>query len=60
MKPDWKDAPEWAKWLTRNGSGTWEWWEERPDFEDYQKRWFKATVYSERATGCQPTLEGRP
>lgn len=23
MKPDWKDAPEWAKWLAMDSNGVW-------------------------------------
>lgn len=25
MKPDWKDAPEWAQWLAMDEDGTWRW-----------------------------------
>ncbi len=25
MKPDWKDAPDWAEWLCRDSRGKW-WW----------------------------------
>jgi hypothetical protein len=27
MKPDWKDAPEWAQWLTMDEDYQW-WWHE--------------------------------
>ena len=30
MKPDWRDAPEWAKWLAMDQNGEWHWYEERP------------------------------
>jgi len=30
MKPDWKDAPEWAQWLAMDGDGTWCWHEQQP------------------------------
>ena len=30
MKPDWKDAPEWAKWLAKDQQGRWQWWEKEP------------------------------
>lgn len=23
MKPDWKDAPEWAEWVAQDADGTW-------------------------------------
>ena len=31
MKPDWKDAPEWANWLAMDDCG-WAWFEFRPDY----------------------------
>lgn len=30
MKPDWKDAPEWAECLIRNNDGEWWWLENKP------------------------------
>lgn len=31
MKPDWKDAPEWANWLALDpSSGNWRWHEHEP------------------------------
>lgn len=30
MKPDWKDAPEWANWLAMDGDGAWFWYESEP------------------------------
>lgn len=30
MKPDWKDAPEWAQWLALDENGQWCWHEEKP------------------------------
>jgi hypothetical protein len=29
MKPDWKDAPEWAQWLTFDRDGWW-WFDKKP------------------------------
>ena len=29
-KPDWKDAPEWAQWLTHDLEWDWRWWEFEP------------------------------
>ena len=29
--PDWKDAPEWAQWLERDGYMRWFWYEEKPN-----------------------------
>lgn len=30
MKPDWKDAPDWANYLAMDDDGEWLWHEERP------------------------------
>lgn len=30
MKPDWKDAPEWANWLAMDKTGEWWWYENEP------------------------------
>ena len=30
MKPDWKDAPKWAKWLAQDECGEWGWYEVQP------------------------------
>lgn len=33
MKPDWKDAPEWANWLAMDDNGSWNWYEHEPEFD---------------------------
>lgn len=33
MKPDWKDAPEWATWLAMDCIGSWWWWVKEPSFD---------------------------
>jgi hypothetical protein len=33
MKPDWKDAPEWAQWLAMDPDGSWWWFEHEPIVE---------------------------
>lgn len=30
VKPDWKDAPEWAMWLAQDAYGAWGWYEKKP------------------------------
>ena len=30
FKPDWKDAPEWAKFLAQDKDGSWYWFEKKP------------------------------
>lgn len=32
MKPDWKDAPEWANWLVMDFCGNWWWHEMEPRY----------------------------
>ncbi len=29
-KPDWKDAPEWARFLAMDQDGDWYWYEDKP------------------------------
>jgi hypothetical protein len=31
MKPSWKKAPKWAKWLAMDSDGQWFWYEEKPE-----------------------------
>jgi hypothetical protein len=30
MKPEWKDAPEWAQWAAQDFDGDWYWFENKP------------------------------
>jgi hypothetical protein len=70
MKPDWKNAPEWANYLGQDGSGTWYWYkcEPEPELElDYNPEPEPELDYTE---GCfvfydenviwHETLEKRP
>ena len=34
VKPDWDIAPEWASWLARDISGTWNWYSAKPAWND--------------------------
>lgn len=38
MKPDWKNAPEWANWLAMDADGEWGWFAEEPNL-GYEE-WF--------------------
>lgn len=29
-KPEWSNAPEWAKWLAQSADGIWDWFETKP------------------------------
>jgi hypothetical protein len=34
MKPDWKDAPDWANWLAMDDDGEWYWYSIEPHLAD--------------------------
>lgn len=38
MKPDWKEAPEWANWLAQDSDGKW-WHEYEPDYNRSTGYW---------------------
>jgi len=68
MKPEWKDAPEWAKWLAQNGVGFWHWYEKEPTpaknwngwmMPDGGKTWF-VSIGRWNQNGWKETLESRP
>lgn len=41
MKPDWKDAPEWAKYLCMDQTGDWFWFELEPEWNYYLLAWMQ-------------------
>jgi hypothetical protein len=61
MKPDWKDAPEWANWLAMDSNGEWNWFKNEPyaatDLWSSSSRMESAQSYSE---AWYETLEKRP
>lgn len=64
MKPNWDDAPEWAKFLCMDDDGSWWWFELKPVWENGNNKWYegddggKSSLAAE-ATGGELTLEGR-
>lgn len=65
MKPDWKDAPEWAQWLGLESDGTWYWHEMKPELEIDGKfgLWGSDGKFKEAeldVSGWQTSLEPRP
>jgi hypothetical protein len=61
MKPDWKDAPEWANWLAMDADGKWFWHEYEPRLR--QRDWDSFGAISlagdtnshwEEAISCRP------
>ena len=39
MKPDWKDAPEWANYLAQDKNGECNWFSHKPKPEAQWERW---------------------
>lgn len=60
MKPDWKDAPEWAQWLAMDDDGSWYWHETKPYIE--LGYWYSDEAMAEIVSPINWTesLEGRP
>lgn len=62
MKPNWEDAPEWAKWLAMDSDGQWTWFSNKPlkdhDYWDgYQKGQY---LVAQGICGWNKSLEKRP
>ena len=62
MKPDWDDAPEWAKYLAMDDDGSYYWFDSEPELH-------RGTFYSKsdnseiKFAGNErfiPTVEGKP
>lgn len=60
MKPDWKDAPEWAQWLAQDANGIWYWHENEPHIAG--KSWWSDGEHRavEKRREWRETLEQRP
>lgn len=61
MKPDWKDAPEWANYLAMDSNGEWFWYECPP--ESGSKTWIVSGgdyTYAEQDYSWTETKEARP
>ena len=61
MKPDWKDAPEWANYLAMDEDGQWFWYENRPKLDSLE--WLDCTRFqpaSGTGTSWKDSLEKRP
>lgn len=65
-KPDWKDAPSWANWLSMDEGGIWHWFEEKPYIDGYGwsnvdvTEWEEALKTSVYEINWQSSLEKRP
>jgi hypothetical protein len=66
QKPDWKDAPEWAKWLGMDDNGEWYWFREKPTLLEEGEMWgywdapHGAFEHVEVEVDWKTTLEPRP
>lgn len=59
MKPDWKDAPEWAYYRATDGSGDTYWHELEPVWMEETDEWFSEGEVR-RCCGPDESLEPRP
>ena len=62
MKPGWKDAPEWAKYLAMDEDGGWWWHENRPTRDGYLS-WYsngKREYCDLEVPSWRDSLEERP
>lgn len=59
LKPNWKDAPDWAEFTAMDPDGTWYWFEKEPTYIDSE--WCEGGVFEivELPKG-NGTLEKRP
>ena len=66
MKPDWNDAPKWAKWLAMDADGAWYWFQERPHLRNvHVVEWEnhlggKAVMAAAKNDEWRESLESRP
>jgi hypothetical protein len=64
MKPQWKDAPEWAKWLAMDKNGQWYWYEGPCKPEHDENRWDCDEGIGEKVGVPEPnwedSLEAKP
>lgn len=70
-KPDWGDAPDWAKWLAQDANGSWGWYQRKPvqlradhgagvwDIRQIHHEWLGAG-FGKLNPDWQSTLERRP
>lgn len=59
IKPSWKSAPDWAKYLAQDGDGTWYWYEERPSVSPLSRVWSRTSSTSKQMRCLDNTEEWR-
>jgi hypothetical protein len=57
MKPEWKDAPEWANWLAMDGDGIWVWFQDRPEWEPSANAWWLSADSDDDSAYTNATFE---
>lgn len=63
MKPDWKNAPEWANWLAEDANGFWYWYADQPWIEGIDSVWSCGGAYKRASMpdgSWRDSLEPRP
>ena len=63
MKPDWKDAPDFAKYLAMDSFGDWYWYETKPKSSVNDGEWVSyigELAWAGGSTYWQDSLEQRP
>ena len=63
MKPEWKDAPNWANWFAKDRNGVWHWFEYEPEISLYGDYWScsrgRSEIVKEHTIYWKKTLEKR-
>jgi hypothetical protein len=62
-KPDWKDAPKWARYVAMDSGGAWYWYEGMPKLgstSHYSNGHKYELAHTEEYPGWDRTLEARP
>lgn len=62
MKPDWKDAPEWANYVAMDRFGYWYWYELKPFLSafDWHRQENSKVKAFKQMVDWKDTLERRP
>ncbi len=62
MKPDWSQAPVWAKYLAQDVNGSWVWFALKPEPNDTHGEWMPQGRFQRAKTTPEwrETLEGMP
>ena len=64
MKPEWKNAPEWAQWLAQDFNGAWVWYATKPITMEngfwYASKWAGDPIHTDPNPDWRDTLEERP